>query len=172
MLGKIIAGRPRAHDGNRRVGGCEVRSSAPHVKHLKGESMKRAISALNGALVFAGIVGALSLVPAATSLASGTQPAAHTAGVCRISGLEERLGPTYVTYVAVGGGASCTQALKLVRSYYHCRIKHGGVTGGCSGVEGFRCTEHRYLKISVQFNANVTCTRGREVVRHTYTQFT
>ena len=98
----------------------------------------------------------------------------HVSHICQ---RRRGLGPTYVTYIGVSGGASCTQAKKLVRSYYQCRVKHGGKfdegkLGHCSGVEGFHCTESRYGVIKVQYDASVTCARGRETVRHNYTQFT
>ncbi len=111
---------------------------------------------------------ALGLLPTGASAA----PRARTASVCNIKGKEESLGPTYVTYLEVRGGASCGFALHLVRSYYQCRVKHGGIQGYCSGVDGFRCSEKRYLKIKVQYDASVTCTRGSERVFHKYTQFT
>jgi hypothetical protein len=121
------------------------------------------------ALVAAGV---LSLSASGTSLGSAPPPLARTASNCSLRGHEQSLGPTYVTALSVSGGASCAQGLKLVHSYYRCRIAHGGVTGHCSGVEGFRCSEDRFAKIVVQFDARVTCTRGREVVKHQYTQFT
>jgi hypothetical protein len=126
------------------------------------------------ALVLAASAAALCACPASASFASQAHGTvlAHAAGSCRIAGQERKLGPTYVTAVSVGGGASCHQALTLVRSYYHCRLKHGGAAGHCTGVEGFRCTEHRFLVIKVQFNAKVTCTRGHEQIRHEFTQFT
>ena len=117
-----------------------------------------------GALLFTGGAGA-----------AGSQPpaSARAASSCHISASEgEGLGPTYVTSITVGGGASCGQAKRLVRSYYKCRVKHGGVSGHCGGVEGFRCSERRYGVIKVQYDATVTCTRGGESVRHNYTQFT
>jgi hypothetical protein len=116
--------------------------------------------------------GVLSLSASGTSLGSPGGPRAESASNCALKGHEQSLGPTYVTALSVSGGASCAQGLKLVHSYYRCRIAHGGVSGHCSGVEGFRCSESRFAKIVVQFDARVTCTRGREVVRHQYTQFT
>lgn len=118
------------------------------------------------------VTGALSLSASGASIGSSGGPVASAAGNCSLHGHEETLGPTYVTQLSVSGGASCSQGLKLVHSYYRCRVQHGGVTGHCSGVEGFRCSEDRFAKISVQYDARVTCTRGREVVRHLYTQFT
>jgi hypothetical protein len=118
------------------------------------------------------LTGALSLSVTGSSLGSTDQQQANAAGACNLSGHERSLGPTYVTYISVSGGAGCDQAMRLVRAYYRCRVKHGGVAGHCSGVEGFRCTEHRYAKIAVQYNAHVLCTRGRESIRHDYTQFT
>jgi hypothetical protein len=121
----------------------------------------------------------LAIAAALAGLASMSGPAAlaaapraHTAGTCSIRGKEESLGPTYVTYVGVSGGASCGFALHLVRSYDQCRLKHGGVKGTCSGVDGFHCSEKRYAKITVQFDASVGCARGAEHIRHNFTQFT
>ena len=126
---------------------------------------RRQIAAL---FATAAALGALGLAPAGAPAA----PRAHTASACNIKGKEESLGPTYVTYVEVRGGASCGFALHLVKAYDQCRLKHGGVRGYCSGVDGFRCRENRYLKIAVQYDASVTCTRGAERVFHKYTQFT
>jgi hypothetical protein len=127
----------------------------------------RVLAAVAGAAV------ALSLASLPAEAASGSPPRARAASSCHISAAQgEALGPTYVTYLGVSGGASCTQAKKLVRSYYRCRVKHGGVSGHCSGVEGFHCSEHRYGVIKVQYDASVTCKRGGETVRHNYTQFT
>jgi hypothetical protein len=134
--------------------------------------MQRAFSTLTLSLAALGAATVLSLGQISSSLAAGRSSRAHAAGVCKLAGQEEKLGPTYVTYIGVGGGATCHQAFTLIRSYYRCRIKHGGVTGYCGGVEGFRCSEHRFAKIKVQFDASVTCTRGREIVKHNYTQFT
>jgi hypothetical protein len=123
-------------------------------------------------LVAMACAGALALSVSGDALGSAARHTASAATACNISGHEESLGPTYVTYIGVSGGASCSQAMRLVRAYYHCRIKHGGVSGHCSGVEGFRCTENRYAVIAVQYDARVQCTRGRESIRHNYTQFT
>jgi len=116
-------------------------------------------------------VAALSVLGLAPTGAPAA-PRAHAAGACAIRGKEQSLGPTYVTYVEVRGGASCSFALRLVKAYDQCRLKHGGVKGSCSGVYGFRCSENRYLKIVVQYDASVTCTRGSQRVFHKYTQFT
>jgi hypothetical protein len=117
-------------------------------------------------------LGALLVAGAPSAVSAAAQPTARAASSCNISGKEESLGPTYVTYIGVSGGASCKQAEKLVRAFYKCRVKHGGVAGHCSGVEGFRCTEDRYATIAVQYDSHVLCTRGRERIRHDYTQFT
>jgi hypothetical protein len=123
-------------------------------------------------LVATACAGALALSGSGDAFGSAARHAAGAAKACNISGHEESLGPTYVTYIGVSGGATCSEAMRLVRAYYHCRIKHGGVTGHCSGVEGFRCTENRYAAIAVQYDSRVLCTRGRESIRHNYTQFT
>ena len=124
-------------------------------------------------LLLAGaVLGALSVGGAQSAISSAAQPVAAAASSCNISGKEESLGPTYVTYIGVSGGASCKQAERLVRAFYKCRVKHGGVAGHCSGVEGFHCSEDRYATIAVQYDSHVSCTRGRERIRHDYTQFT
>jgi hypothetical protein len=123
-------------------------------------------------IVLAPAGAALLLAAAGGARGDAAGPLARAAGSCNIRGHEQSLGPTYVTYIGVSGGASCAQAGRLVRAYYRCRIKHGGVKGHCGGVEGFRCTENRYAAIAVQYNAHVSCTRGRERIHHDYTQFT
>ena len=123
-------------------------------------------------LLTSAVLGALSVGGAHSAISSAAQPVAAAASSCNISGKEESLGPTYVTYIGVSGGASCKQAERLVRAFYKCRVKHGGVAGHCSGVEGFHCTEDRYATIAVQYDSHVSCTRGRERIRHDYTQFT
>lgn len=115
--------------------------------------------------------GVLSLAASGPSLGSPA-PLARAASNCSLSGREQQsLGPTYVTALSVSG-VSCSQGMKLAHSYYRCRVAHGGVTGHCSGVEGFRCSEVRYAKIATQYLARVTCTRGREIVKQQYEQFT
>jgi len=128
---------------------------------------RRHTAALLAILAALGVLGLAAQAPAATSA-----PRAHAAGRCNIKGKEQSLGPTYVTRVEASGGANCAFALRLVRAYDHCRRKHGGVKGTCPGVYGFRCHEHRYAKIVVQYDASVTCARGSERVRENYTQFT
>jgi hypothetical protein len=123
-------------------------------------------------LAASAVVGVLSVPAVPSASGSAARPVAAAASTCKISGKEESLGPTYVTSVGVSGGASCRQAERLVRAFYRCRIKQGGVAGHCSGVEGFRCTENRYAKIAVQYDSHVLCTHGRERIRHDYTQFT
>ncbi len=134
--------------------------------------MMSALPCTRPLLVASAVAGALSVWAIPSASGSAAQPIARAASTCNISGKEESLGPTYVTYLGVSGGASCRQAERLVRAFYQCRIKHGGVTGHCSGVEGFRCSENRYAKIAVQYDSHVLCTRGRERIRHDYTQFT
>jgi hypothetical protein len=100
-------------------------------------------------------------------------PAVHAAGKCKLSSSEQRggLGPTYVTSLSVSH-VSCKTGKSLVKAYYKCRVKAGGVKGRCvKKVSGYSCRETR-SGISVQFNASVTCKRGKKVVKHSYTQNT
>jgi hypothetical protein len=134
--------------------------------------MMSALRCTRPLLVASAVAGALSVSAVQSASGSAARPTAAAASACNISGKEQSLGPTYVTYVGASGGASCRQAERLVRAFYRCRVKHGGVAGHCSGVEGFRCSENRYAKIAVQYDSHVLCTRGRERIRHDYTQFT
>jgi hypothetical protein len=118
------------------------------------------------------LLAALTATPAGATGSRAPRTLASVARACNLSGHEQSLGPTYVTYLGASGGASCGRGMRLVRAYFRCRIKHGGVRGHCGGVEGFHCTESRYLSIAVQFDARVLCLRGSERVRHNFTQFT
>ena len=116
------------------------------------------------------IVAAGALCAIAPALGSA-DPAVHAAGKCSIKGQERKLGPTYVTSLSVSH-VSCSTGKSLVKAYYNCRVKAGGVKGRCvKKISGYGCRETR-SGISVQFNAKVTCTNGKKVVKHSYTQNT
>ena len=116
------------------------------------------------------VVAAGALCAIAPALGSA-DPAVHAAGKCSIKGQERKLGPTYVTSLSVAH-VSCATGKSLVKAYYNCRVKNGGVKGRCvKKISGYWCRETR-SGISVQFNANVTCTNGKKVVKHSYTQNT
>jgi len=122
------------------------------------------------------VVAALAAMPAwaagTAESSTGRAPVRATiARSCSLSTRGQSLGPTYVTRLSVHD-ISCHSAYKLVHSYYRCRVRHGGVTGHCGSVEGFHCHERRFAKISVEYDASVTCTRGSQVVKHDYTPFT
>jgi hypothetical protein len=110
-------------------------------------------------------------ITTATATAAATQPTAHAARTCSISQYYYTLGPTYVESLSVSG-VSCATGLKVVKGYYKCRISSGGKRGYChSKVLGFKCSEKRSSG-PYQFIAKVRCTKGREVVSHTYSQNT
>lgn len=120
------------------------------------------------------VARALPLV-AATLVAGAVavlQPSsALAAKPCNIRGSEQAMGPSYVTSLKVTR-TNCATGKKLVKAYYRCRVRNGGVTGKCrSKVMGYSCRETR-SGISVQFNATVTCRAGSRTVVHTYTQNT
>lgn len=90
---------------------------------------------------------------------------------CSLAGKERSLGPTYTTSLHTRH-VSCRTGYKVVRSFDRCR-KHHGKAGHCSHkVRHFRCREHRFDKISTQYDSRVTCRRGHRRVKFTYTQFT
>jgi hypothetical protein len=122
-----------------------------------------------------GISGGVAALVAMTALAGwGAAPATSRsiAVSCHLTAREgEHLGPTYVTSLSVTH-VSCAAGKRLVRAYYRCRVRSGGVKGHCDKpVLGFRCTEHRQ-GIAIQFDARVTCVMGSKRVVHTYTQDT
>jgi hypothetical protein len=103
---------------------------------------------------------------------ASSHPGASASATCNISGKERHLGPTYVTSLRVKG-VGCRTGERVVKGYYKCRVKSGGRRGRChSKVSGFRCREKRIQAIKTEFDARVTCKRGRSRVWHNYTQFT
>ena len=120
-------------------------------------------------LAVAATLGALAVMPAAAQAASG--PEAVAAKSCSLSGKTRSLGPTYTTALSVKH-VSCSKGESLVRSYYNCRLDNGGKRARCGGVSGYSCSERRSNVIRTQFDASVTCKKGRKVVKHSYTQFT
>lgn len=129
-----------------------------------------------GALAF----GAVALVPAGTPANASTAPVATAASTCKLTADEKyhragKLLPTYTRALTASGGASCATAHKLIKAYYKCRVASPspGKSGKCtSPVLGFKCTEKRTDAIKTQFDANVTCRKGKAKITTKYTQFT
>jgi hypothetical protein len=114
---------------------------------------------------------AIAATTAPPALAGSDGPTASAAARCSLSGKERKLGPTYVTSLSVTR-VSCATGERIVKDYYRCRVRDGGRKGRCdSRIRGFRCTEKRE-SISTQFDARVSCRKGKARVRHDYTQFT
>jgi len=114
-------------------------------------------------------VVALAILPAGAQASGG--PEAVAAKTCSLSGKTRSLGPTYTTSLSVRR-VSCSKGEALVTAYYKCRKRNGGKKGRCGGVSGYSCGERRSNVIRTQFDARVTCKKGRKTVKHTYTQFT
>jgi hypothetical protein len=121
-------------------------------------------------LAVAATVGALAILPAGAQAAS-RGPEAVAAKACSLAGKTRSLGPTYTTSLSVTR-VSCSKGESLVKAYYGCRKRNGGKKGRCGGVSGYSCTERRSNVIPTQFDASVTCKKGRKTVKHSYTQFT
>jgi hypothetical protein len=120
-------------------------------------------------LALTAAIGALAVLPAGAQAGAG--PEAVAAKSCSLSGKTRSLGPTYTTSLSVKR-TSCAKGESLVKAYYGCRKRNGGKKGRCSGVSGYSCSEKRSNVIRTQFDASVTCKKGRKTVKHTYTQFT
>jgi len=114
---------------------------------------------------------AAALAVALPAAAQAAPPEAVAAKNCSLSGKTRSLGPTYTTSLKVKR-VSCRKGESVVKGYYKCRVRNGGKKGRCGGVQRFKCSERRYNSIRTQFDARVTCKKGRKVVKHTYTQFT
>jgi len=113
-----------------------------------------------------------SLAVAVLGIAFAGPAAGAKTTKCSLGSQGRKLGPTYVTSLTVSGGATCSTGIKVVKAYYKCRVKAGGVKGRCaSKVDGFSCTEKR-TSIPIQFDATVTCSKGKERVVHQYEQNT
>jgi hypothetical protein len=125
-------------------------------------------SHLKSAALTVTVLAGLALVPATASAAT-----------CKLTADEQyhrannKL-PTYTRSLKVSGGASCATGHKLIRAYYKCRVASPspGKKGRCtSKVLGYSCTEKRSNVIKTQFDARVTCKKGRAKIISDYTQF-
>ena len=119
------------------------------------------------------------IVAAVGGLALAPSPAA--AKTCGLTADEEyhranNKKPTYTRSLKVSGGASCATGHKMITAYYRCRVAppSPGKKGRCTAktVLKYRCTEKRSNVIPTQFDARVTCTKGRAKIITDYTQFT
>lgn len=119
-------------------------------------------------VALAAVVVLALLVPSAAQAAG---PQAQAARQCSLAGDTRDLGPTYTTSLKVRR-VSCGKGKSIVTAYYNCRVRNGGKDGRCSGVGRWDCSERRFNVIPTQYDANVTCKRGRKRVKHSYTQFT
>jgi hypothetical protein len=122
----------------------------------------------------------LSFALGAVVLGAALAPANAVAANCKLTADEEyhrannKL-PTYTRSLSASGGVSCATAHKFIRSYYRCRVAapSPGKKGKCTKkVSGFSCTEKRSNVIKTQFDAKVTCKKGRGRILTQYTQFT
>jgi hypothetical protein len=121
-------------------------------------------------LLLASVAALIVTAFAAQSAAAATN--------CKLTSSERyertgKKGPTYARSLRVSGGATCATGHKFIRSYYRCRIASGGKKARCTRrVLGYSCTEKRSNVIPTQFDARVTCRKGRARIVHEYTQLT
>jgi hypothetical protein len=126
-------------------------------------------SHLKSAALAVAVLAAAAFVPASASAAS-----------CGLSADEEyhRAGkslPTYTRSLKVSGGAKCATGHKLIKAYYKCRVAapSPGKKGRCTKkVMRYSCSEKRSNVIKTQFDARVTCRKGKARIVSDYTQFT
>lgn len=79
-------------------------------------------------------------------------------------------GNGYFTSLKVSN-TSCSTGKKVVLAWYHCRTKHGRAGSCHQRVLGYSCKEKR-VKIPTEYDARVTCRKGKATVIHTYQQNT
>lgn len=117
-----------------------------------------------------GVVALLLALVAAMALSmSATTPTANAATKCSVKG--KKLGPTYTTALTVSG-TSCKQGYSLVTAWHKCRMKKGKKGRCTSKVLSYTCTEKRTNAIPTQFDASVSCKKGKARITHKYTQYT
>ena len=79
-------------------------------------------------------------------------------------------GDGYFTSLSVKR-TSCAAGRTVQKHHYSCRVRNGGRDGRCSSrVDGYSCSERRGAKTSVEYNAAVTCKKGRKRISFTYQQ--
>jgi len=96
----------------------------------------------------------------------GTAPAA-----AKDCGFSRSLGATYVTNIDAKR-VSCGKAKDVIRAFNSCRRDNGGWDGRCSKrvSGGFRCSEGGRDSSPIQYQAPVSCKKGRKRVSFRYTQ--
>lgn len=121
-------------------------------------------------LILLALAGVLLLAVATPDPAAAKKPKVRT---CDIEDEERDLGPTYVTKLRVRS-TSCRNGERVVKAWYKCRRANGGADGKCKKrVRGYKCKERRRNEIDTQFDATVSCRKGKYgYIMHRYTQFT
>lgn len=109
-----------------------------------------------------------ALVAAVIAAAALGAAAAHAAG--RSCSPPAYPGSGYFTSLKVSH-TTCATGRRVALAWYHCRTQHGRAGKCDKPVLGFTCTEKR-VSIPTEFDARVTCHKGRATVVHTYQQNT
>jgi hypothetical protein len=113
----------------------------------------------------------LAVVALAAVVGLAHYPAVAEAHGCSLAGKGRSLGPTYTLSLSVRH-TTCRTGYRVVTAFDRCR-KHHGKAGHCRHrVLHYRCREHRFDRISTQYDSRVSCRRGARRVKFTYEQFT
>ena len=131
--------------------------------------MSRLVKTLAPCLLVAAVLAAA--LPASVGAHASTGPQATASQNCSLRNIWRKLGAYYVTKLSTRR-VSCADAKSFAKLYHACRHRHGGRFGRCSGVHGFRCSEHRYNRNPVfkSYDSDVLCTRGSQRIRQTYNE--
>ena len=105
---------------------------------------------------------------AASAAAAG--PTATAARTCDLSLKQQRnAGATYLVQLTVSR-LSCRKGLRIEKAYQRCRRDTRGQTTCKRRVRRFRCAQRILASSRTQYDAKVSCKRGRRKVGFIYTQ--
>jgi hypothetical protein len=133
--------------------------------------MELRVFRLSGGVKALGVALVLAALLSWAASAQASTVALKTTTCKSTKAWDNGLGPTYVEKLAVSG-TTCGAGQSFIKAYNSCRLKSGGVSGHCRvRVDGLTCKEQRQSS-PAEFIGVVTCTKPREVVDFTYTEFT
>lgn len=114
---------------------------------------------------------ALVAVALTTGSAGARGPRAHAAKGCHVSTTSHKYGTTYLFSLKVSR-VSCAGGVNVVKAFNACRHRHGKAGRCHRRVLGYACRERRFARIATEYDADVTCVKGRRSVKFHYEQFT
>jgi hypothetical protein len=113
-----------------------------------------------------------ALAASVVALAFAAFPSLSAAKTCHLSLSQQRhAGATYLVQLSVSR-VGCSSGLRVEKDWQSCRRKTRGHRTCRRRVDGYRCRQTVLDSSRTQYDARVTCNRGRRVVKFVYTQNT